>query len=118
MFHQNTDKLKGYNYLLLKHVFKELMFHCLKFRTKRSLSWLTVSESLWIIQVLQCCVLNSNEQANTKCTLNAIRFLQASSMYLSITQRLYFAYVLWQNVSSVKFIMSFVVQKINLEIQG
>jgi len=41
VFHRNTDKLKGYNYLLLKHIFKEFMFHCLKFRTKRSLSWLT-----------------------------------------------------------------------------
>lgn len=70
------------------------------------------------MQVLQCCVLNSNEQVNAECTLNAIRFLQTSSMYLSITQRLYFASVLWQNVSSVKFIMSFVVQKINQEIQG
>ena len=68
-------------------------------------------ESLWVIQVLQCWVLNSNEQVSTECTLNAIRSQQTSSMYLSITIRLYFASVLWQNVSSVKFIMSFVAQK-------
>lgn len=116
MFHRNTDKLEGYNYLLLKHIFKEFMFHCLKFRTKRSLSWLTVMSRYGSYKY--CSAVYSNEQVNTKCTLNAIRFLQTSSMYLSIIQRLYFASVLWQNVSSVKFIMSFAVQKINLHIQG
>ena len=41
----------------------------------------------------------------------AIRFLQTSSVYLSVTQRLYCASVVWQNVSSVKLIMWFVAQK-------